>query len=147
MPDLKLIHLNDRDLAEAYPLARSAVRVGLHQWQAFGQKLIAAGGGIIAVQAADSCIHGLATFRPVASLRHDFSLNVEILIAFELGSHGPVRTALCAALDEIGRSKGCRNILFTLSARSYSDPTSASRLGCEAIGLKMETVGFVRTLS
>ena len=143
MPDLSLSHLDEGQLALAYPLIRAAARVSLERWKAFARQLIAIGGGILAVGADDGCLHGIAAFRQVGSLRFERSLQVEILVAFELSRRAPVRRTLCVGLEDIARKLGCRNIVFTTAAR-HADPSSAGRLSWEELGLKMETVSFVR---
>lgn len=146
MPELSLLHLNENELARAYPLIRSDARVSPERWEAFGRELIAGGGGIIAVEAGDACLHGVAAFRRLGSLRHELSLQVEILIAFELSHAAPVRRALCVALEDLARKTGCGSIVFTTAARTCADPRSRGRLAWERLGLQMETVGFVRQL-
>ncbi len=143
MPDLSLSRLDEGQLALAYPLIRSAARVSLERWKTFARQLIASGGGILAVEANDGCLHGVAAFRQVGSLRFERSLQVDILVAFELSRMAPVRRTLCAGLEEIAREMGCRNIVFTTAARN-AEPASAGRLSWEELGLKMETVSFVR---
>ena len=143
MPDLSLSRLDEGQLALAFPLIRSAARVSLDRWKTFARQLIASGGGILAVEADDGCLHGVAAFRQVGSLRFERSLQVEILVAFELSRMAPVRRTLCAGLEEIAREMGCRSIVFTTAARN-AEPASAGRLSWEELGLKMETVSFVR---
>lgn len=143
MPDLSLSRLDEGQLALAYPLIRSAARVSLDRWKTFARQLIASGGGILAVEADGGCLHGVAAFRQVGSLRFERSLQIEILVAFELSRMAPVRRTLCAGLEDIAREMGCRNIVFTTAARN-ADPSSAGRLSWEELGLKMETVSFVR---
>ena len=143
MPDLSLSRLDEGQLALVYPLIRSAARVSLDRWKTFARQLIASGGGILAVEADDGCLHGVAAFRQVGSLRFERSLQVEILVAFELSRMAPVRRTLCAGLEEIAREMGCRSIVFTTAARN-AEPASAGRLSWEELGLKMETVSFIR---
>ncbi|WP_166039014.1 hypothetical protein [Sphingosinicella sp. YJ22] len=143
MPDLSLSRLDEGQLALAYPLIRAAARVSLERWKTFARQLIASGGGILAVGADDGCLHGVASFREVGSLRFERSLQVDILVAFELSRMAPVRRALCAGLEGIAREMGCRSIIFTTAARN-AEPASAGRLSWEELGLKMETVSFVR---
>jgi hypothetical protein len=143
MPDLSLSRLDEGQLALAYPLIRSAARVSLERWESFARQLFASGGGILAVAANDGCLHGVAAYRQVGSLRFERSLQIEILVAFELSRTAPVRRTLCDGLEDIAREMGCHNIVFTTAARN-ADPFSAGRLSWEQLGLKMETVSFVR---
>lgn len=146
MPDLRLSRLDESRLPLAYPLIRSAARVSQARWEAFARQLIAAGGGILVASADDGCVHGVAAFRRTGSLRFERALQVDILVAFELSRGAPVRRALCDGLEEIARETGCRGIVFTTPARN-ADPASAGRSGWEALGCRLETVGFVRELA
>lgn len=146
MPDLQIISLGCDRLAEAYPLVRAAAQVGEEQWQTYAHALLRDGGGILVVSAGEDCLHGLAAYREVASLRHGRSLQVEVIIAFELSRLGPVRKALVQALEELARARGCMCLTYTLAARGNGDPCSPGRASWEQLGLQMETIGFVREL-
>lgn len=145
MPDLKIQSLEANRLANAYPLIRSATRVSRQRWEAFGRQLIDDGGGILTVIAPDGCIHGVAAYRAALNLRYDRSLDVEVLVAFELRGDGRVRELLCNALEGIAAILECRTINVTLAA-SYGAPTRRSRAALERLGLKLGTVNFVREL-
>ena len=146
MPQLHVLPLHEHQLALAYPLVRSAVRVTAQRWETFARDLIGSGGGLLAVQADDSCLYGVAAFRQLGSLRHDRCLKVEILVAFELSTLSPVRKSLCDALEMLARENGCQNIVFTMAATGHADPDSASRASWEELGTEMETVEFVQHL-
>lgn len=146
MPDLKLRNLAGRQLLEAYPLVRSATRVSQERWEEFGRELIAGGGGVLAVTAPDGCIHGVAAFRPRHNLRHRQSLDVEVFVAFELGSDHRVRERLYAALERLGENLGCETLTLTTAARGYEVPVTGSRRSLEELGLKLETLNFTRAL-
>ena len=147
MPNLQIVSLGPDRLSEAYPLVRAAAQVDAGQWQAYSQALLQDGGGILAVSAGDGCLHGLAAYREAGSLRHGRSLQVDLIVAFELSRLGPVRKALVAALETLARARGCHSLSYTLAARGNADPRSRGRMGWEELGLEMETVGFVRELS
>jgi hypothetical protein len=147
MPDFRILLLDERQLAEAYPLVRSATDVSPDRWKKFARELIASGGGVLAVQAADSCLHGVAAFRQVGTLRHELSLQVELLAAFELSRLAPVRKALCAALEDLARRKGCRNILFTVAADAAGQARSGLHASLEARGARLATVSMVQKLA
>lgn len=146
MQDLKVRSLNVERLGEAYPLIRSATRVSQPRWEAFGRELIAGGGGLLAVISPDGCIHGVAAFRPGPNLRHEQSLDVEVIVAFELQGNNRVREQLCSRLDEIAATHSCQTINFTMAARSYGEPFSRARAALERLGMKLETMNFVRDL-
>lgn len=146
MKDLKVEHLGVGQLAQAYPLIRSATRVSLKRWEEFGRDLLASGGGVLIVAAPDECIHGAAAYRPSLNLRHERSLDVEVIVAFELRGDGRVRQLLYRELERIAAKLGCSALNFTVSARS-ADPSSSVRSGLERLGLRLDTAGFVRDLA
>lgn len=112
MPDVHVLSLDERQLAEAYPLVRSAAHVALAEWRAFGLEAIAGNGGVLGARVDDGCIYGVATFAPRAALRHGRALHVEVLIAIELGGSAPVLEALCADLARVARALECQSIVF-----------------------------------
>ena len=147
MQDLKVQSLDAERLAEAYPLIRAATRVSQQRWEEFGRELVAGGGGVLAVIAPDGCVHGVAAFRPELNLRHEQSLDVQVLVAFALGGEDHVRERLLSALEGIAATQGCRSVSFTMAASSYGESSSPSRVAFERLGLKLDTVNFVRELN
>ena len=143
MPDLSVKSIDTSGLAHVYPLIRSATRVSLKRWTEFGEDLLGAGGGILAVTAPDGCIHGVAAYRPRRDLRHEQSLDVEVIVAFDLSGDDHIRESLCGELERIAAERGCQAVNFTVSGRS-AEPASRARAGLERMGLKLETAGFVR---
>jgi hypothetical protein len=105
----------------------------------------APGGGVLAVSAPDDCIHGVAAYRPKRNLRHVRSLDVEVIVTFELGTDDLVRQALCRHLEQIALERGCAAINFTVPAKN-AEPASRARSGLERLGLKLETASYVREL-
>lgn len=146
MPDLDVRLLEEECLADAYPLVRSATRVSLLRWVEFGRQLIAAGGGVLAVVAADQCIHGVASFRPRPNLRHRQSLDVELFVAFELPGATGIRTKLYEGLERLAAERGCESLTLTTAAKGYEIPLSGSRTSLEKLGLKLETLNYTREL-
>lgn len=132
-------------LAEAYPLVRTATRVSQQRWEEFGRELIEGGGGVLAVTAADKCVHGVAAYRPSRNLRHEQSLEVEVIVAFDLRGDDRVRHALCEELDRMAVDLHCSAVNFTVAAKS-AEPRSPARSGLERLGLKLDTATFVREL-
>lgn len=146
MQDLKVESLQVERLADAYPLIRSATRVSQQRWEEFGRELIDGGGGVLAVSAPDSCIHGVAAFRPSPNLRHEQSLDVEVIVAFELRGDDRVREQLCSTLEQVAATYRCRTVNFTMAPRSYGEPSSPARAALERLGMRLETLNFVRDL-
>lgn len=145
MQDLTVEALDAAQLTRVYPLIRSATRVSLARWEEFGRELLVGGGGVLAVSAPDNCIHGVAAYRPSRNLRHDQSLDVEVIVAFDLRADDRVRQALCQELERIAADLGCGALNFTVPARSAA-PASNTRSGLERLGLRLETASFVREL-
>lgn len=137
--------INRKQLALAYPLVRSATRVSLERWEEFGGELLSDGGGVLAVVSPDDCVHGVAAYRPARNLRHEQSLDVELIAAFDLQGGDRVRSALCEELERIASRLGCSAVNFTVAAKS-AEPTSRARSGLERLGLKFDTASFVRQL-
>ena len=146
MPDLD-VQILDRDrLTDAYPLVRSATRVSLRRWEEFGRQLAAVGGGVLAVTAADGCIHAVASFRPRPNLRHRQSLDVEVFVAFELPGTSGARALLYGALERLGAERQCESLTLTTAAKGYEIPLSGARVSLEKLGLKLETLNYTREL-
>ena len=145
MPDFSVEPIGPDRLAEVYPLIRTAIGVSLDRWEEFGRALLGSGGGVLAVSAPDECIHGVAAYRPNQNLRHAQSLDVEVLVTFELAQEDLVRQALCRHLDRIAVEQGCAAVNLTVAGKN-ADPASTTRSGLERLGLRLETANFVREL-
>lgn len=146
MPRLLVSKLEPERMADAYPLIRHLAWVGNAQWEMFARQLADKGGGVLAVEAEDGHIHGVATYLPVTSLRHGKALRVEAIAAFELGHASPVRNLLSAALDELARSEGCSAVMVSLDSKGMLSRHSSRRCSWESLGLTAEMVEFVRCL-
>jgi hypothetical protein len=143
MPDLHVLCLEGDDLALAYPLVRSSARVGPEQWMAFAGGLIAGGGGVLGARADGDCLYGLATFRPLNTLRHGRALYVELVVAVELSRRQPVRDVLLHELNRIAHDRACPSILLTIPAG-----TRAGACGSwQANGYVQETCLLVREVA
>ena len=145
MQVLTVESLDAGQLAQVYPLIRSATRVTLEKWEQFGRELLAGGGGVLAVMAPDKCIHGAAAYRPSRNLRHERTLEVEVIVAFDLRGDDRVREQLCMALERIATSLRCTALNFTVAAKR-AERSSTTRSGLERLGLRLDTAGFVREL-
>ena len=146
MPDLIVESVGSHRLAEIYPLIRSATHVSLEQWEAFGRELLAGSGGILAVTAPDDCVHGAAAYRPVSNLRHQKSLDVEVIVAFDLRGDDRVRELLCRELERIAANLQCSTINLMVGAKT-AEPSSRARDGLERLGMRLDTACFVRNVS
>lgn len=145
MPDLCVQELGADQLADAYPLVRTAVHVSQRQWEEFGADLLAGGGSILAVTAADGCVLGVAAFRPAPDLRRKRSLEVQVFVAFELQGGDRVRETLYDALEQAAAELCCRSVGLTLPARGCV-LSKARKHVMDRGGLQLETIRFVRDL-
>lgn len=146
MPRLLVSKLETERMADAYPLIRHLAWVGNAQWEMFARQLADKGGGVLAVEAEDGHVHGVATYLPVTSLKHGKALRVEAIAAFELGHASPVRNLLSAALDELARSEGCAAVMVSLDSKGMLSANSKRRCSWESLGLTAETIEFVRRI-
>jgi hypothetical protein len=140
---LHVLCLEGDDLALAYPLVRTAVRVGSEQWLGFASELIVEGGGVIGAKADGKCLYGLATFRPVSTLRHGRALYVELLVAIDLGRRQSVREVLQRNLNAIARERGCPSIVLTVPVGTRADVCES----WQANGYVKETSVLVREVA
>lgn len=146
MQDLNVQYLGVEQLTQAYPVVRTGMHVSQERWEEFGRELLADGGGVLAVTAPDGCLHGIAAFRPASNLRYGQSLDVEVIVAFELSGDDRVREALCQELERIATARGCKVLNLMVAAKSL-DPESHMRTGLERLGLTLDTVRFARDVS
>jgi hypothetical protein len=144
MPKLFVSQLKPHQMVEAYPLIRRLARVDSSRWEAFGRLLAKQGGGILAVRAEDQRVHGVATYLPVASLKHGSALRVEAIASFELGQISSVRNALSSALDELAREKRCKVVVICLDAATFARPRFRRWQSWGRLGLTVDTVGLIR---
>lgn len=133
-------------LEQVYPLIRAATRVSLSRWKEFGRELLAGNGGVLAVTAPDKCIHGAAAYRPSRNLRHEQSLEVEVIVAFDLRGNDEVRRVLCRELERIAAGLRCNALNLTVTGKC-AEPSSNVRAGLERLGLRLETASFVQEVS
>ena len=145
LEDFKVEQLNVGRLGDAYPLIRSATRVTRQRWESFGRGLIGRSGGILAATGPDGCIHGVATFRPAIDLRHGTSLDVEVMVSFELCGADRVREQLVTVLAEIAATYRCDIVNFRMPAKKLVVSPSPSGAALRQLGLKLETANFIHT--
>lgn len=134
-------------MAEAYPLIRCLGHIELEHWEEFGRRLTEQGGGVLAVRAEDKCIHGVAAYLPIASLKHRRALRVEIIAAFEFGHSLLVRSTLSTALDDLAREKKCDVVMVSLDVKDRFNKRSRRWRAWDSLGLKAEAIECVRHLA
>lgn len=138
MPGLHVLCLEGDELARAYPLVRSAVGVASDRWREFAGELIGDGGGVLGAKADAECLYGLATFRPLDTLRHARALYVELLVAIDLGRRHSVRDALHKGLVDVARERNCPSIVVNVPTSTRA----AVRAGLKAQGFLQESTGW-----
>lgn len=107
-------------LTLAWPLVRTlSPETNVERWLAAARKLIDRGGGWVGVATEAGSLRGLASYEPVGSPAGKI-LQVDAMVTFEVSRRAPVRRALCEALDRL-----------------------ATRLGCEAVAVKIANRGFL----
>ena len=144
MPSLHVFRLAEHQLTSAYPLVRSKVRVSQTGWEIFAGDLTGAGGGTLGVQVNDECLYGVATFRPLHTLRNGLILDVEVLVVFDLCPATPVRRKLHEGLASIARDLGCCGIRVTVAAPGGDAIRQREGATWEKLGLELTTLGIVQ---
>jgi len=120
MGHFSISRIEGADLALAWPVARAAAASAtLDGWRDAARRLMDRGGGVIAASAEDGCFHGIATYEPIVKLRAGRVLQVDLLAAFELSRHSPVRRALLEGLERIARSSACEAISIPVPNRGH----------------------------
>jgi len=147
MPKFTVSYLKLEQLGEAYPLIRSAARVTKEQWLAFARQARENCGEVLAVFAEDGHIHGVAVYFAISSLRHGPALMVEVIASFELTRGRPARKALCLALVEAAKVRGCKSLVLVVKPWERGDRTLASSRNWEDLGFELETVRICQPLS
>lgn len=112
MLNWQVVRLDKRELALAYPLVRSVVRVDLDRWLRFARTVMLSEGGILGARAGRNCLYGIATFLPKPNLRSERVLEVELFAAFSLRRGIDVQRALRAELQNIAVAQGCRAVAY-----------------------------------
>ena len=141
-------HLPEDRYNEALPLVRMAAPWTTAQsWRDFVRTLFAGTGGILAGFASDGRPHGIAAYCPDSSLLHGKVLRVEPLVTFEVNRAAPVRAALCEALEQLARAKGCEAILIAAASRGYAGIAGPKAITWGALGFEIRSVELVKRLT
>jgi hypothetical protein len=133
------LQLDPEGLCEALPLLRLALP-GLDElrWVAHCEDLVRAGGGVLAVAAADGAFHGVALYRPQSDLCRGKVLRVDMLVAYELSPAGPVRAALLAALEDTCRNVEARGIVLVVPGTGLGTIGNRKGASYEGAGFRSE---------
>jgi hypothetical protein len=120
MPPFSIVHLDERNVLDAWPVLRSTGAVVVADWwEDEVHQLMNRGGGILAARAADGSIHGVATYECVHRPRTGCVLAVGRLVTIELSRKQPVKEALCDALHVIAGAFCCSAVAMPLPAKGY----------------------------
>ncbi|MHA6334046.1 hypothetical protein ACXYL9_10225 [Qipengyuania sp. CAU 1752] len=132
-------------LSEVYPLIRTVAGVTERRWTAFARLHNQRGGHVMIVTDQGGRVYGAAAFRSGSTLRHQNSLIVDALAAFELVEGAEVKRVLCAALRDEARARGASTLIV-----ETKPPTSLGErldLHCWAeLGLELEGITVVQDL-
>lgn len=138
-------HLEREQLGEGWPLIRtSAPELSAADWTHFAERLLAAGGGVLGVRAADGRLHGLATYRVEEALRSGRTLGADNIVTFELHRDAPARGTLLAALERVARAFGCVSLSVSMASRGYAERNSHKADGWRMFGLQLIEVAFAK---
>ena len=116
MRELRLLPLERRQIAQAYPLVQ-AIRpdVSLEAWRAYARRFPAQGGdcarsGIATVQDDSGVILGLFAYRVGTAPQHGTTLFVDHFVALDIISPATVTAELADGMERIARCLGCHAV-------------------------------------
>ena len=140
-------HLQQDQFDAVYPLVRiAAPHLEADDWRHFARRLIAGEGGVLTVSAGDDQPHGVAIYRVDYSLRHGRTLEVELIVTFELKRQAPARAALCEMLELIALARDCNTLSLATASKGYAVVQSPKAEPWAALGLDVDSVVFTKCL-
>ena len=144
---LSVKHLQEGQLDAVYPLVRiAAPQLEADDWRHFARRLMAGEGGVLTVSAGDDRPYGVAVYRIDYSLRHGRTLQVELIVTFELNRQSPARAALCEMLELIALAKDCETLMLAADSKGYAASHSPKADLWAALGLDVDSVVFTKRL-
>lgn len=147
MTRFSVIHLPLDRIEETLPLVRMAApSLTAERWRRFARILERCSGGTLAALDGDGRSHGLAAYWVDESLVHGRVLRVEPMVTFEISGSAPVRTALCAALEQLAADKSCDSLVISTGSRGYADRGGEKLDGWARLGLELGAVSLVKRL-
>jgi hypothetical protein len=145
---LAVKNLEEDQFGAVYPLVRiAAPRLSLDDWRHFARRLMSGQGGIITVSSGDGSPHGIAIYRVDYSLRHGRTLEVELIVTFELNRQAPARAALCEMLELIAYAKDCETLMLSTASKGYAASHSPKADLWAGLGLDVDSVVFTKPLT
>ena len=140
-------HLQEDQFDLVYPLVRiAAPQLEVDDWRHFARRLMAGDGGILTVSAGDERPYGVAVYRVDYSLRHGRTLQVELIVTFELKRQAPARAALCEMLELIALAKDCETLMLITASKGYAASNSPKADLWATLGLDVDSVVFTKRL-
>ena len=140
-------HLQEDQFDAAFPLVRTAApHLQAEDWRHFARRLISGEGGVLTVSAGDGPPYGVAVYRLDYSLRHGRTLEIELIVTFELEREAPARAALCEMLELIALAKDCRSLTITTASKGYAASQSPRAGAWASLGLNIDSVIFAKRL-
>lgn len=145
---LSVRHLREDQFDAVYPLVRTAApKLSPDDWRHFARRLAAGDGGILAVAAGDGPPYGVAVYRVDYSLRHGRTLEVELIVTFELNRQAPARAALCQMLEMVAYAKDCETLMLATASKGYAASHSPKADLWASLGLDVDSVVFTKPLA
>ena len=145
---LSVKHLQENQFDAVYPLVRTAApRLSPDDWRHFARRLTASEGGILTVASGDGPPYGVAVYRVDYSLRHGRTLEVELIVTFELNRQAPARAALCGMLELVAYAKDCETLMLSTASKGYAASHSPKADLWASLGLDVDSVVFTKPLT
>lgn len=143
---LSVYPLPDERVDEAYPLVRAVTKISPRRWAAYARLLKRQLGKVLAAIDGEGNIYGVATCRSGNTLRHQQSLIVDLIAAFELGPEANVKARLCEALKGEAEARGCKTLVISASPpRALS--TDLNSGDWEKLGLRVEAITVAQDIA
>ena len=144
---LSVKHLQEDQFDAVYPLVRiAAPQLEADDWRHFARRLMAGEGGVLTVSAGDERPYGVAVYRIDYSLRHGRTLQIELIVTFELKCQAPARAALCEMLELIALAKDCETLMLVTDSKGYAASHSPKADHWASLGLDVDSVIFTKRL-
>ena len=146
MARLSVYPLPDERVDEAYPLVRAVTKISPRRWAAYVRLLRRQLGRVLAAIDGAGNIYGVATCRSGSTLRHQNSLIVDLIAAFELGLEANVKARLCEALKAEAEARGCQTLVISASPpRALS--TDLNSGDWQKLGLRVEAITVAQDIA
>jgi hypothetical protein len=146
-PQFYVVGLGIEEADDAYHLIRAiAPEVGPHDWRKYVRRRCR-DGGFKGLFDDSGTLVGLFSYRLGERLRFGRVLALDDFVTFELSQAAPGRKLLMAVAENFARQLGCTGIEVRIGRRGVADPHSTKAAGWLELGMELESVVFVKSLS